>query len=159
MNPFDTNNDRRHAIQSDRPVEPWERPGHFRLDCEPHHGTVLLWMAIPGMIAGGTGVYFLVTVLYAALIHRVTPATVLAEPETAEQALVLLVATVVGMVLGHAAWVLSRRDLAAMKAGLVDPRGQLATVEARRFALVGLVSSGVAAPVYATIVFQVLIRA
>jgi hypothetical protein len=33
------------GIQANKPLPPWEHPGCFRLDCKPHRGTLLVWMA------------------------------------------------------------------------------------------------------------------
>jgi hypothetical protein len=32
------------AIQAEKPVPPWERPGCFRQGCEPHRGDLLWWL-------------------------------------------------------------------------------------------------------------------
>lgn len=44
--------DHREGIQADKPVPPWELPGCFRLDCEPHRGDMLKRLAIAGLIVG-----------------------------------------------------------------------------------------------------------
>jgi hypothetical protein len=33
--------DHREGIQADKPISPWEQPGCFRMDCEPHRGELL----------------------------------------------------------------------------------------------------------------------
>lgn len=42
--------DHREGIQIDKPLQPWERPGCFRLDCEPHRAEVLSGLSIAGLI-------------------------------------------------------------------------------------------------------------
>lgn len=42
--------DRREHTQADKAVPPWERPGCFRRDCEPHRGEIVTGMAIAGLI-------------------------------------------------------------------------------------------------------------
>jgi hypothetical protein len=42
----------REGIQADKPGPPWERPGCFRLDCEPHRGELLWWLAYEGFFLG-----------------------------------------------------------------------------------------------------------
>ena len=42
--------DHREGIQAEKPVLPWEHPGCFRRDCEPHRGEILKVMAILGLI-------------------------------------------------------------------------------------------------------------
>jgi hypothetical protein len=34
-----------HGIQAEKPLPPWEQPGRFRLDCEPHRGRLLSRLA------------------------------------------------------------------------------------------------------------------
>ena len=48
--------DHRKSIQADKPIPPWELPGRFRLDCEPHRGLMLEWIALASMIAVGLSV-------------------------------------------------------------------------------------------------------
>lgn len=42
------------GIQIEQSVLPWERPGCFRLDCEPHRGEMLTGMAILGLVLSTT---------------------------------------------------------------------------------------------------------
>jgi hypothetical protein len=42
----------REGIQADKPVPPWEQPGCFRLDGEPHRGDMLWWLACAGFVLG-----------------------------------------------------------------------------------------------------------
>jgi hypothetical protein len=44
--------DHREGIQADKPVPPWERPGCFRMDCEPHRGNFVCWLAIASFLLG-----------------------------------------------------------------------------------------------------------
>jgi hypothetical protein len=44
--------DNREGIQTDESIPPWEQPGCFRLDCEPHRGDLLLWLGFVGFILG-----------------------------------------------------------------------------------------------------------
>jgi hypothetical protein len=44
--------DNRTDIQTKKSVPPWERPGCFRLDCEPHRGMLLRWMGRASLIIG-----------------------------------------------------------------------------------------------------------
>jgi hypothetical protein len=71
---------------------PWEQPGAFRLDCEPHRGGLLSALGQASLLLG---------VL----------------------ALFCLVPSVLGLAVGVPTWVLARRDLGQMEAGLMDPRG------------------------------------
>ena len=80
---------------------PWERPGVARRDCIPHRGPLLRAMAFAGLIGG---------VFSPCLVGL--PA-------------------LVGLPLAIAAWLLARRDLSEMQAGLMDPAGQRYTGLAR----------------------------
>jgi hypothetical protein len=40
------------GIQAERPLPPWELPGAFRLDCEPHRGNLLWWMGAASVTCG-----------------------------------------------------------------------------------------------------------
>jgi hypothetical protein len=51
----------------------------------------------------------------------------------------LFLPAAVGLPLGLAAWVVAGRDLARMRAGLMDPRGVEETGRAREYAAVGAV--------------------
>lgn len=42
----------REAIQAEQPVLPWEQSGGFRLDCEPHRGKFLWWLACASYVVG-----------------------------------------------------------------------------------------------------------
>jgi hypothetical protein len=37
--------DHRDGIQTDKPIPPRERPSCFHMDCEPHRGNFLWWLA------------------------------------------------------------------------------------------------------------------
>jgi hypothetical protein len=38
------------SIQREKPPPPWELPGHFRLDCQPHRARLLFWSAMISLI-------------------------------------------------------------------------------------------------------------
>ena len=44
--------DHHQGIQAENPVPPWERPGYFRLDCEPHRGDMLWWLGFTSLFLG-----------------------------------------------------------------------------------------------------------
>jgi hypothetical protein len=94
-------------------VPPWERPGWFRLDVEPHRGAFLCRL---GQMA------FLVW------------AVALVGPETTRYVIpvVCLPAGLGGLVLGLLTWWLARRDLKRMLRGSMDPAGATETTEARQ---------------------------
>jgi hypothetical protein len=86
-------------------VPPWERPGGFRLDAEPHRGEELCRL---GNVAATMGALSLFP---------------LCSPFCAPFALAL----------GLATWCLASGDLRLMRRGLMDPRGEGKTEESRQF--------------------------
>jgi hypothetical protein len=87
---------------TDRPRPPWELPGGFRRDCEPHRADLLLWLS---------GVSLLCCLAALVPCFAGLPA-------------------LLGVPLGLTTWVLARRDLALMRKGLMDPGGEAGTRKA-----------------------------
>ena len=83
---------------------PWERPGGVRRDLEPHRGQDLLAF---GFLSFGLTIFTFFFV----------PLGLLALPAGATLGLLALPAGVV-------VWRLARRDLAAIRAGCMDPAGE-----------------------------------
>jgi hypothetical protein len=98
---------------SDQEVPPWQLEGNFRLDCDPHHGFLLRWMANSAFLctlaAWGC---FLAAPLFACC------------GQFAYAAASFGLLGCVGGSLGLAAWLLARRDLVQIRAGNMDPDGQ-----------------------------------
>jgi hypothetical protein len=86
---------------ADEDDRPWEQPGAFRLDCEPHRG---------GLIRG-LGLWAQVTCVAGLCLPWLLP---------------------ISLGLGLTAWLLARRDLLEMDAGLRDSAGRTATREGRK---------------------------
>src|SRR3954463_4309373 len=84
---------------TDQPVPPWELPGNFRLDCEPHRA---------GLLAALSGVNLLIGFL--SLLPPCVPACA-------------SLGTLLALLLGLTVWRLARNDLTRMRAGRVDPSG------------------------------------
>jgi hypothetical protein len=109
-------------------VPPWERPGAFRLDAEPHRGVLLLVAGIAVLVLELVGFFGL---------------SVLSSPRT-DVALIgsgVVVVVPVTLALGLTVRALARRDLERMRRGMVDPRGEPLTADARRS---GAAAAGVA---------------
>jgi hypothetical protein len=90
-------------------VPPWEMPGGFRLDCEPHHEPMLRWLANVALLC----------VLSAIGLILAAPVLLL----FANSLRALAVAPWLGSgggLLGLSAWLLARRELAGMRAGRID---------------------------------------
>jgi hypothetical protein len=87
-------------------VPPWEQPGGFRLDGEPHRGDLLSGLGNTALVAG----FFAFALASLGLGLLCLP---------------------VALPLGLAVWAAARRDLARMGRGLMDPRGEDKTEEAR----------------------------
>ena len=83
----------------DNDERPWERPGAVRRDCEPHRGTLLMFLGVMGVLVSGLGI-------------------------------VVFGLAVIGMLLGMMTYRLARRDLAKVRAGLMDPAGRRPVVQA-----------------------------
>ena len=57
-----------------------------------------------------------------------------------------------------AAWVMGREDLAAMRAGRMDPSGQAATQAGMILGIVNVIVFGVGAVLYAFFVFAIIVE-
>ena len=108
----------------DTPEErPWEQPGAFRLDCEPHRGPLLSWL---GEVSVALGCLCTAPCLFG-------------------------IPGLIGLPLGLTTLMLARRDLARMNQGLVDPSGKGLTRRALRSGIWGLVLSTVLMLVWGTV--------
>ncbi len=109
--------DNHEGIHAEKPVPPWERPGCFRLDCEPHRGNLLQWIGIASAFLGCYSVCLLCIPFASSLLATV------------------------GLPLGITTRHLALHDLELMKKGRIDPRGKSKTTEGLRGTLIALVSS------------------
>ncbi|HWG44397.1 MAG TPA: hypothetical protein VN688_16585 [Gemmataceae bacterium] len=107
---FNDGNVNRTDIQAEKPVPPWERPGCFRLDCEPHRGNFLWWLGCAGFVLG-----------VLALV-----------PCCGWQPGLL------GIPFGLCNRYMMKRDLAKMRAGTMDPAGAVVTTQAENLSRLGL---------------------
>jgi hypothetical protein len=110
---------------TDRPVPPWELPGAFRRDGEPHRADGLSRLANAGHVACAFALLLSVSVGLAAFSS--------ANWQEAEvfAALVVLFA-VPALLLGVIALAQARRDLGLMLRGLMGPSGRDRTTKAAR---------------------------
>src|SRR4051794_2179718 len=105
------------AAFTDRPLPPWELPGNFRRDYEPHRAG---WLRLLAALTVGAG----------ALCLLVSTAELVADlwPLHSTALLSLPAVAAAGVTaLGALVWALARKDLALMRLGLMDPRGESAT--------------------------------
>ncbi len=118
------------AEQPDDDDRPWEQPGAVRRDCEPHRGRALLALAQFPLC-----LYVVWHVLSCARMGFGPSLPI----GSAVLAVIDLAVNLVGV--GFGAWVyaLTRRDLARMAAGELDPRGHRQTVLAQICAWLGIV--------------------
>jgi hypothetical protein len=100
----------REGIQDDESIPPWERPGCFRMDCEPHRGTLLWWLAFASLAFGSFALF---------------PCCGW-EPG------------LIGIPFGLCIRQLTKGDLAKMRAGLMDPAGEEDTAQAMSLSTYGL---------------------
>jgi hypothetical protein len=98
---------------TDRPAPPWERPGAFRRDCEPHRGPLVLSLGVAAL--------YLSAYLAAAPL-ALQPALPWL-PGRPLPAWCLPLFPLAGFLLSLAAWALARHDLALMRRGRMDPAG------------------------------------
>jgi hypothetical protein len=96
-------------------VPPWEQPGFFRLDCEPHRAWLLRTLAILAAVGGP-----------ASLIGGGILSVYLDEAPRVFMIGLLLLPTA----LGTTVVLLARKDLAAMRRGQIDPEGETLTRKA-----------------------------
>ena len=92
----------REGIQADKPIPPWERPGCFRRDCEPHRGDMLWWLGNISLFLG---------------VFALSPC-------------VGWVPGLLGIPLSLCSRYLAKADLVKIRAGLMDPAGEKATAQA-----------------------------
>ena len=102
--------DNREGIQVDKPVPPWERPGCFRRDCEPHRGDMLWWLACASFTLG-----ILALVPWCGWMPGL-----------------------IGIPLGLCSRYMAKADLAKMQAGLMDPNDEGTTTSATNLSNQGL---------------------
>jgi hypothetical protein len=95
--------------EGEKPVPPWERPGCFRMDCEPHRAGLLRLMGTASLIAS----YFSIPLPFPFLV--------------------------VGLPLSGMTWLMARSDLAKIQKGLMHPGGEWLAIAARKAGLSGLV--------------------
>ena len=100
----------REDIQTDESIPPWERPGYFRLDCEPHRGKLLWWLASAGVVLGGLALLPLCGWWLG----------------------------FIGIPLSLCSRYMAKTDLAKMQAGLMDPYGEGVTASAKSLTTFGL---------------------
>lgn len=98
------------GIQVELSVPPWEMPGCFRLDGEPHRGNFWWWLALLSYVFS---ILALVPFMGAAIGTL----------------------SFIPCLLVHC---MAKRDLAKMRTGLMDPRGQVVTTNAAHLARLGL---------------------
>jgi hypothetical protein len=111
---------------------PWEQPGSFRRDCEPHRGGLLFALGQVSLLLGCLALFCLIpSVLGLAGQAR--------QPAIAFTGLFCGVPSVLGLAVGVPTWVLARRDLGQMEAGLMDPGGRRKTQAGLGQAKVGVV--------------------
>jgi hypothetical protein len=102
--------DHREGIKAEESIPPWERPGCFRRDCEPHRGNLLWWLAFASLFLGALALYPCWGWLFG----------------------------LVGSPLGLCIRYLAKADLAKIQAGLVDPAGEEVTAQAMSLSTYGL---------------------
>ncbi len=117
------------SIQTEKPVPPWERPGCFRLDCEPHRGNLLWWTGIAGAFVGCYSVCLLCAPIASPFL------------------------TSAGLLLGSTTRHFALHDLRLMERGWIDRRGRRKTADGLRGSLIALVSSWLGLVLWAVLIW------
>ena len=110
---------------TDRPVPPWELPGAFRRDCQPHRADWLSRLARAGHVACALALLNSVGFALAAVSGGPRPAA-----EVSAAAAVLFAGP--ALLLGVTALAQARRDLGLMLRGVMDPSGRDRTADAAK---------------------------
>ncbi len=139
-----TMNHDRTRIQVDKSIPPWEQPGFYRMDCEPHRSALLLCLSLPTFIPCLPAFLFLYTVLFIYVNRRGDfPPELYGDkyplPEAGFPGFLILILSLIGIVLALPALRLARHDLTKMRAALMDPRGKPLTHRAWLLAKLGIV--------------------
>lgn len=116
------------GIQDDESIPPWERPGYFRLDCEPHRGELLKVMA---------------SVSVAVSFLSICPLT--------------YIAVLLALPLSLSIWLLARHDLELMRKGKIDPNGEGLTDGARRLGFGAFVAAVIVSAFWGSILLIFLL--
>jgi hypothetical protein len=112
---------------SEEDYRPWEHGRGVRRDCEPHRSSTILVLGI-------------ISILCSALVPCCGA--------------IGLVSFIIGLSVGIPGWVMGSRDLAKMRAGEMDPRGERATRNGRTCAIIGVVLNIVG--IVLAVMFQVI---
>ncbi|HEY7311705.1 MAG TPA: hypothetical protein VH643_20250 [Gemmataceae bacterium] len=105
--------DDREDIEAEESIPPWERPGCFRRDCEPHRGNLLASLACAGLTLGCLALYPLYGLVFGLL----------------------------GIPVSLCNRYLAKADLAKMQAGRMNPYGEGVTASAKNMSTLGLAFS------------------
>ena len=124
---------------------PWEEPGAVRRDYEPHRGrwfVALAWgnVLVLALIAGGLG-------LAVAAVPAARPVV----------GAVPLLVGVLPLPLGVLTWALAARDLARIRAGVMDPAGAVQTNAARQLGLAAMAIGAAFALLALLVVFELAV--
>jgi hypothetical protein len=103
---------------------PWEQPGCFRRDCEPHRAWLLCALSFVGLLSN-----------YLVFIYCFDAVTG-GRPRPLRVGVVMAVMALAVGLFNLGTWILARRDLALMRSGLMDPHGEDQTRHARNLALI-----------------------
>lgn len=131
------------GIQTNKPIPPWEQPGCFRLDCEPHRSTLLLWLAFPTFLPCFLSFMTLAELLRNWRFNPVVNAWGCIDGDCVLlSCLDILIFSACGMALALPSWLMAQHDLDKMRKGLMDPTDKNSTAGAWFFTRLGLIMNG-----------------
>jgi hypothetical protein len=125
-------------------IPPWELPGNYRFDCEPHYGTFLRRLANASFVLAA----FALGLSGCSLI---CPSEVMRAPMTYGLEFVL---GYFGILFGGIAIFSARKELGEMRLGRINPEGRYETEFALRRGLLGFLLGLVSTPLWGALVLE-----
>ena len=135
-------NDNQDGIRTEKPIPPWEQPGFFRLDCQPHRDTLLNWLAFPSVFLCYFSILVELVFFWSALHGHYSLWSAFTDPRYLNVCAIGLTFSLFGAPLSLAAWLIARHDIAMMRKGLRDPSEKEQTGRAWFMGLGGLLMCG-----------------
>ncbi len=135
-------NDDCNGIQAEKSVPPWEQPAFFRLNREPHRGTLLYWLALPSAFLCYLNIVVQMGYFGYILHRRYGIWSAFTDRVYLNICANALTFSLLGIPFNLAVWLIARHDLAMMRTGLMDAAGEKQTRRARLMGLAGLLVCG-----------------
>jgi hypothetical protein len=125
-------------------IPPWELPGNYRFDCEPHRGIFLRRLANASFV-------FAAFALGLSGFSLLVPTDVMHDLATYGLESVF---GCLGMLFGVIAFLSASKELAGVRRGLINPEGQYETEFALRRALQGVLLGLISTPLWGALILE-----